>query len=195
MAKPNQKPKRPSWRPGDEVVLAAHKSVIPAYDGKPQIGHEDVLRVSSVTGTGSLSNPYGTVITDGRHFWHLLPDDVVPAGRPAHSAVKKSPKQLDAEIEEALKGGRKITVVVAWTEDEQKIAPNQKAWRHDLGERPKFVDVEKAHAAVWINRGTQADLAKAHAYIQKTYPATGHVFTYPVTEKDPLGRARRDILR
>ena len=29
-----------------------------------------------------------------------------------------------------------VTIVVAWTEDTQELAPGQKSWRHDLGERP-----------------------------------------------------------
>lgn len=87
-----------------------------------------------------------------------------------------------------------VTIVVAWTEDTQELAPGQKAWRHDLGERPKLVDVKKPHAAVWANRGTPTDVTKACEYSRKTNPGTGLVMVYPTTEKDPLGRARKDIL-
>ncbi len=87
-----------------------------------------------------------------------------------------------------------VTIVVAWTEDTQELAPGQKAWRHDLGERPKLVDVKKPHATVWTNRGTPADLTKAYEYSRKTNPETGRVMVYPTTEKDPLGRARKDVL-
>ena len=97
----------------------------------------------------------------------------------------------------ALRAGseeKPVTIVVAWTEGTQELAPGQKSWRHDLGERPKFVDVKKPHAAVWTNQGTAADVAKAHEYVRKTNPGTGRVMVYPTTEKDPLGRARKDVL-
>ncbi len=87
-----------------------------------------------------------------------------------------------------------ITIVVAWTEDTQEIAPGQKTWRHDLGERPKFVDVKKAHAAMWLNEGTATDAAGARKYVKKDHPDSGRVFVYPTTEKDPLGWARREVL-
>jgi len=80
------------------------------------------------------------------------------------------------------------------TEDTQELAPGQKSWRHDLGERPKLVDVKKPYAAVWKNSGTAADVTKACEYSMKTNPGTGIVLVYPVTEKDPLGRARKDVL-
>jgi len=81
-----KKASRPRVRPGDRVILAYHKSVIPAYDGKPFVGHDQELRVSSVPGTGSQRNPYGVVVTDGEHFWHLLPEDVVPVPEPIAQA-------------------------------------------------------------------------------------------------------------
>jgi hypothetical protein len=87
-----------------------------------------------------------------------------------------------------------VTIVVAWTEDEQELAPGQRSWRHDLGERPKLVDVKKPYAAMWRNRGTETDIAKAHEYSRKENPKTGRVMVYPTTEKDPLGRARKDVL-
>lgn len=87
-----------------------------------------------------------------------------------------------------------MTIVIAWTEDEQEIAPGQKPWRHDLGERPKLVDVKKPRAVVWVNDGSDADAAKAREYVKKAHPGTGQVFLYPTTEKDPLGKARRDVV-
>ncbi len=109
----------------------------------------------------------------------------------SESASKKSPGQLDREISEML--SVPVTVVVAWTEDTQEIAPGQKTWRHDLGERPKLVDVKKPHAAMWVNAGSQADIASANRWIAKDHPDTGRVFVYPTTESDPLGRARRNV--
>jgi hypothetical protein len=85
-------------------------------------------------------------------------------------------------------------IVLAWTEDIQEIAPGQPTWRHDLGERPRFVDATKAHAAMWTNDGTDEDLGKASAYAKKEYPDRGRVFCYPPSEHDPLSRARKEIL-
>lgn len=70
--------KRPATRIGDTVTLSSIKSSIPAYDGKPAVLRDTALRVSSVTGTGSKRNPYHVVVTDGTHFWHMEPGDVVP---------------------------------------------------------------------------------------------------------------------
>ncbi len=90
--------------------------------------------------------------------------------------------------------GVEMTIVVAWTTDAVEIDPKQKAWRHDLGARPKMSDVKEARAAIWLNKGTQADLVKATTWVTKGYPGSGRVFVYPTTEKDPLGRARKEII-
>ena len=73
------KTKRPAVSTGDSVTLSAIKSTVPAYDGKPMILRDTVLRVSHVTGTGSKRSPYHVVVTDGTHFWHMEPDDVTAA--------------------------------------------------------------------------------------------------------------------
>jgi hypothetical protein len=73
------KTKRPALHVGDHVQLAPHVRSIPAYEGKPAVLSSTRLRVSCVTGTGSKRNPYSVVTTDGVHFWHHAPDDVVPA--------------------------------------------------------------------------------------------------------------------
>lgn len=81
--------KRPSHRKNDRVVLARHKSLIPAYDGKPFVGRDTVLEVSHLTGTGSKRNPWHVVVTDGTHFWTLLPDDVAASEDSSHAAMKR----------------------------------------------------------------------------------------------------------
>jgi hypothetical protein len=84
--------KRPALRKQDRVTLSRVKRPIPAYDGKPFVGREDVLTVSHVTGTGSKRNPWWVVVTDGTHFWHLEPDDVTlvdvctGCDKPAHAS-------------------------------------------------------------------------------------------------------------
>lgn len=65
--------------------------VIPAYGGKPFVGRDTVLRVSCVTGKGSLRNPWGVSVTDDAgDFWGLLPDDLVLADEPsrAYSTIR-----------------------------------------------------------------------------------------------------------
>jgi hypothetical protein len=118
----------------------------------------------------------------------------------------KSPAQLEreirevvAELPEGVEGvegveGAEVAVVVVWIKDTQEIAPGQRPWRHDLGERPKFVDAKRAHAAMWVNRGTRADLDKARAWATREHPGSGRAYAYPVAERDPLGRARRDAI-
>lgn len=71
--------KRPALRKNDTVTLSRIKSPIPAYGGKPFIGRETELTVSHITGTGAKRNPWGVVVTDGSHFWHLEPGDVTLA--------------------------------------------------------------------------------------------------------------------
>ena len=83
--------KRPRFRVGDRVTLASHVRPIPAYSGKPFVGREDVLRVSSVTGRGTLRDPWGVSVTDDQgHFWGLLPGDLVLAEEASrhHSTIR-----------------------------------------------------------------------------------------------------------
>jgi len=85
----------------------------------------------------------------------------------------------------------KQTIVVAWLVDDVEVDVKATQLRRlDLGERPVLRQVKMAKAAMWRNKGDDADLKKAHEY------AAGEgyrVFVYPTTERDPLGRARRDI--
>jgi len=86
-----------------------------------------------------------------------------------------------------------VICVVAWTAEDFAVVRERRA---DLGERPELRAVTVGRAAMWLNRATPADVAKARDYAER---GTGDgtpmvVFTYPVTEKDPLGRARREVL-
>lgn len=71
--------KRPPFHVGDRVTIAAHTPLIPAYGGKPAIGRGFVLRVSSVTGKGTLRDPWSVHVTDGTNLWYMQPDDLVKA--------------------------------------------------------------------------------------------------------------------
>jgi hypothetical protein len=85
-----------------------------------------------------------------------------------------------------------LQIVIAWTEEVQELdETNARSVRRDLGESHKFKYVKKPFAAMWLNKGTEADVAKAQAYAR----AEGKkVFTY-TGGGDPLGRAKADVLR
>ncbi len=120
------KTKRPSFRINDRV---SPRWMIPAYGGKPHALTDTVLRVSSVSGTGSVRNPWQVSVTDDAgHFWTLTPDEVVPAashmtkrapaGRKATSS-SKADKALDREIADAVglrDGWAKAKVRKGWPE-------------------------------------------------------------------------------
>ena len=85
-----------------------------------------------------------------------------------------------------------LQIVIAWTEDVQELdEARSRNVRRDLGEANKFKDVKKPFAAMWLNKGTEADVAKARAYAggegKKVFVYTG--------AGDPLGRAKADVLR
>jgi len=85
-----------------------------------------------------------------------------------------------------------LQIVVAWTEEAQELdAERSKGVRRDLGESYKFKDVIKPFAAMWLNKGTEADVAKAQAYARGEGK---HVFVYTGVG-DPLGKAKADVLR
>lgn len=102
------KPKRPRFHVNDRITIAPYTPLIPAYGGKPFVGRETVLRVSSITGTGAVRNPWFVHVTDDAgHFWQMPPDDIVPAENEMHHATKKkSPRQLQREVNEILGRGR-----------------------------------------------------------------------------------------
>lgn len=82
----------------------------------------------------------------------------------------------------------KMTIVLARTEVGFEVVRPGAA---DLGIRPTLKEIAVPRACVWLNRGTAADLAKATAYA----PTEGYrVFTYPTSERDPLGRAMQDVM-
>jgi hypothetical protein len=63
--------------------------------------------------------------------------------------------------------------------------------RIDLGEMHKFREIKKPIACIWVNNGNEEDKIKAEKFaITEGYK----VFTY-INEKEPLKRARKDILK
>ncbi len=79
-----------------------------------------------------------------------------------------------------------MRIVIAWCETVR--VPRGEA-RIDLGERPPLEDLRVPKAVVWLLDGEESDRVKAEAHAQTIEGA--EVFTFPVTEKDPIGRAKR----
>jgi len=80
-------------------------------------------------------------------------------------------------------------IIIAWTDSDAEFVRER---RTDLGERPVFRDVTVVKAVVWLNEGTATDVVKAHAYAD---PRGYKVFTYPLDTADPLGAARKAMLK
>lgn len=82
---------------------------------------------------------------------------------------------------------KKHTIVLAKAEENREV--DGRTW---LGaERLKWKDVDAAKALMWRNKGTEEDIETAHRFAD----AEGYtVFVYPTTERDPLGRAKKEIL-
>lgn len=88
-------------------------------------------------------------------------------------------------------------IVIAWKTDDVEVVGTA---RVDLGERHKTRPIVVAKAVMWSRKDSDKDLASAEAYAKNppttTYPTYDYrVFVYPATERDPLERARRDVLR
>lgn len=86
-------------------------------------------------------------------------------------------------------GQNAFEIVIAWVDT--IAVPAEKIWASDLGRRPKMKDVRVSRAAMWANQGSAEDEAKARAYAAKE---AGMVFCYPLSERDPIGRAKADAL-
>ena len=80
-----------------------------------------------------------------------------------------------------------MQIVLAWVDEDFVLVEEGQP---DIGRPHKFRSVPKPLAAMWLNNGTPADIVKAQKYAE-TDGRT--VFVYE-GEKDPLGRARREIL-
>ena len=147
------KTKRPDFKANDLVTM--RYASIPAYGGKPFVSKFDtVLRVQSVTGTGTMRNPWHVIVTDDAgHTWILQPGDLMIAeslavrrGDPLgiESAkrhhVTKGSTQIQREINEELAAA---TVAKARTKATQSNR-RQTIWLTREGEfriRPMFEKV------------------------------------------------------
>lgn len=79
-------------------------------------------------------------------------------------------------------------IVLAKTEEVARVV---RARRADLGEAPVLRWEPEPRALVWLVNGREADVADAEAFAARE---GWRVFTYPLAEGDPLGRAKRDVL-
>lgn len=80
-----------------------------------------------------------------------------------------------------------MQIVLARVDEDWRVV---RARRTDLGERPVMEQVDKPVTIMWLNDGDAADVEKAKAYAE----TEGYtVFTYK-GERDPLARAKRDVL-
>ena len=118
---------------------------------------------------------------------------VLPKAR-ASSALHPTPDFLESGVAQKVKKASLTpsgvqTIVTAWSEEREVY--DGKPFAKDLGVAPKMRKIVVPHAAMWMNRGGPSDVEKAKKYAEKE----GHrVFLYPTSEKDPLGRARKDVL-
>lgn len=75
------------------------------------------------------------------------------------------------------------------------------AWTNTIQRFPKFVPEKEALVCVWVNVGTEKDLAKAHAYAERENKKRSagegpiRVYTFPTSEADPIGRSKQKLLR
>lgn len=82
-------------------------------------------------------------------------------------------------------------IVIAWTEQEREW--DGQPFAADLGERPGTVEIMQPYACVWTSNGGPEDEQRARDFCVTDRP-DGHVFTYPDSETDPIGRAKQDVL-
>ena len=103
-------------------------------------------------------------------------------GKPARSALSGGINRLDDPPR---------WIVIAWVE-EVRVWDGED-YAVDLGASAKFNTERKPRVVVWLKRGHLDDLDKARAHAEAHHP-TGKAFSYTSLERDPLGRARREIL-
>lgn len=83
-----------------------------------------------------------------------------------------------------------VQCVIAWSEEGAEWTGEP--WRQDLGEQAPMRTTVVAHAVMWSGAADETEVAKGRAYASQR---NHRVFLYPATESDPLGSARRDLLK
>jgi hypothetical protein len=87
------------------------------------------------------------------------------------------------------------TIIVAWLENDGCRILDEWERFDGANYRRKVEVVPQAHAVCWVNGGTEEDRRAAEAYVAQdlTDKPRAAVFAYRAEERDPLGRARREI--
>jgi hypothetical protein len=84
-------------------------------------------------------------------------------------------------------------IVIAWVEEIERFDPRTR----------KHVTERTPRACVWIKNGTPRDAQKARAYVKEEIEGkieglvscgNGRVFVYPMSECEPLRRARIEVM-
>jgi len=83
-----------------------------------------------------------------------------------------------------------MQIVIAWAE-KTKLVPTGRQVMRDMNWFPEFRAEWEGRAAMWLRDGEPSDLEKARAYAA---PEGRAVFTFPKSEKDPLGKARAAVI-
>lgn len=88
------------------------------------------------------------------------------------------------------------TIVIAWAEM-TGLRDTGKLERFDgYNYRPIFEPCLEARACVWLNQGCESDIERAQTYADGDLGDASiyRVYAYPLTEQNPLKRARQEIL-
>ena len=80
-----------------------------------------------------------------------------------------------------------MQIVIAWAE-QTKLVPTGRHVMRDLNWFPEFKTDWEGKACMWLNKGTESDLAKAKAWAETEGKS---VYTFPCNERKPLDRARQ----
>jgi hypothetical protein len=86
---------------------------------------------------------------------------------------------------------QELQIIVIAYATETKLEPTGNYVMRDRNYFPEFESRWEGKAAVWLNRGTDEDVRKATAYARREGYS---VFTFPLSEPDPLRRARERVL-
>jgi hypothetical protein len=63
---------------------------------------------------------------------------------------------------------------------------------YDLGKRPKTREVKRPQTIMWLREGTYEDVLKAQAHAKSE---DYKVFLYITSESDPLGQAKKELMK
>jgi hypothetical protein len=207
--------KRPKLRKQDRVSLSRIKRPIPAYGGKPFVGREDVQPLVC-TGCGQPAHAsetddagYHPRCAPSKHSTKKHLDNWLGHARIIHQAPTGRPVFAAHERDHHITtSGRR-----ALDRAQFALPPGPEEKRRGIKGRLPIDTINRARNALqrasqMQKRGhiTVGQLAEVRRMVHRAWPSievhtrvrasngTGRVMVYPVTEKDPLGRARKDVL-